>query len=102
MNKVIFFYFILAILFSQTIYAEIRDPTRPSGYEESGGPSEVNAIIISSDRRIAIIGEKSVKVGDELFGEKVIAIDRDSVTLEGSNGRTVLHLIDKSIKQTSD
>lgn len=84
--------------------ALLRDPTRPTGYigDENANPWQLNAIILSSDRRIAIIGENVVKVGDEIAGQKIISIRSNSVTLEGPEGKMELNLVDKTTKQRSD
>lgn len=95
---------IVFMTLSPIIYADSPDPTRPTNYmgEENSSPGELTAVFVSAKRRIAIIGEISVKVGDDVSGEKVVAIEPDSVTLEGINGKRVLYLTNKNLKHISD
>jgi len=89
----------IIIWFSNT-YAELRDPTRPASYiDETSNTWELNAIIISPKRRVAVIDGKSVQIDDEINGEKVVAIESSSVILDGSEGKMTLFLLDKPVKK---
>ncbi len=71
----------------------LRDPTRPyTAVEQRAAAAPrfvVNAIIVSADRRVAIVNGRRVGVGSSLSGARVIAIDRDQLVLE-IDGRHVI------------
>jgi len=85
------------------IYAdELRDPTRPEIINNNSGPVtqlELNAIIISSDRQVAIINGIVVKVGDTIGNAKVISIAPNTVQLEAPAGKIMLFMVDKGLKK---
>lgn len=58
---------------------------------------EVKSIMISGSNKVAIINDHIVAVGDFLGGEKVLAINRDSVVLGGKRGKTVIKLKQPSV-----
>lgn len=70
----------------------LRDPTRPyTAVEQRAAASPrfvVNAIIVSKDRRVAIVNGRRVGVGSLLSGARVISIDKDQLVLE-INGKRV-------------
>ena|SRR3990167_6073284 len=100
---------LLLVSFSGCIHcacAQLVDPTRPAGYVEMT-PSrftawELTAILISPERRVAVINSQPVQVGDQLLGETVIAIEPNTVQLEGADGTMTLFLLDKTIQQVLD
>ena len=95
----------ICLLSSTSGIAELRDPTRPSDYIANNsytGPLVLSSIIISPDRRIAVINGVIVKVGEGYAGKKVISIDPNSVQLEGVDGRIMLYLVDSSVKEAVD
>lgn len=63
-----------------------RDPTRPYTAVERRAAAAprfvVNAIIVSDDRRVAIVNGRRVGVGSSLNGATVIAIDKHQLILE--------------------
>lgn len=63
-----------------------RDPTRPYTASERSAASSprfvVNAIIVSDERRVAIVNGRRVGVGGSLDGATVIAIETDQLILE--------------------
>ena len=63
-----------------------RDPTRPYTAAEHSAASSprfiVNAIIVSDERRVAIVNGRRVGVGGSLGGATVIAIEKDQLILE--------------------
>lgn len=63
-----------------------RDPTRPYTATERGAASSprfvVNAIIVSAERRVAIVNGRRVGVGSSFDGATVIAIEKDQLILE--------------------
>ena len=89
--------FALAMLLAviANVAAEIKeDPLRPPGYRNAGAsaptkrsaPSwQVNEILISDTRRVAIVNANSVKLGESVNGARVVAIEPGYVTLEFNN-----------------
>jgi hypothetical protein len=69
----------------------LRDPTRPyvpHALGISDAPRyAVNAIIVSSKRRVAIVNGRRVGVGGSVEGATVIAIEKDHLILEKDGER---------------
>jgi len=69
----------------------LRDPTRP--YSPIKGPRAsspgfvVNAIIISPERRVAIVNGRRVTVGGSLHGATVVSIEKNYLILETGGKR---------------
>lgn len=97
--RILLLFFIL--LMSLAVHAELQDPTRPADPEMVKGGNvglpTLTAIMISSDRRTAVINGQVVKVGDEVAGMTIISIEPNSVQLEGTQGKITLTLIDHSM-----
>jgi len=71
-----------------------RDPTRPytarPTYASVPSQFKVNAIIVSDDRRLAIVNGRRVSVGDAVGGATVTAITKHELTLDvGGETRTL-------------
>ena len=71
-----------------------RDPTRPytarPTYASVPSRFKVNAIIVSDDRRLAIVNGRRVGVGDSVGGATVTAIKKHELTLDvGGEARTL-------------
>lgn len=64
----------------------LRDPTRPYTAAErvrTAAPRfVVNAIIVSPERRVAIVNGRRVAVGGSIGGATVVAIERDQLILD--------------------
>ena len=78
----------------------LRDPTEPPGSESSarggfatapGGP-QLQSVILSEGRRLALIDGKTYQQGDKLGDATIAAISSNEVTLRGSAGTKVLKL----------
>lgn len=88
--------------------ADIGDPMRPSYLPASSTSGKraptwrVESIVVSPDRRIAVINGKSLAVGDRIQGARVIAIDAYAVTLEMDGKRRQLTLTDARIKTQAE
>lgn len=89
--------------------AEIGDPMRPSYLADTSSkatrsaPSwRVESIVVSPDRRIAVINGQSLAVGDRIRGARVIAIDAYAVTLDIDGKRRQLTLTDARIKTQAE
>lgn len=99
----------LITLISTTITAEVvvgRDPTQPATFnviidkKQAGTPTagyQLQSILISKDRSLALINDKFVSVGDVIGSAKVIGIDRNSVILSESGRKLTIYLFDRSI-----
>ncbi len=89
--------------------AEIGDPMRPSYLSTSSSTSvnrapswRVESIVVSPDRRIAVINGQSLAVGDRIQGARVMAIDAYAVTLDIDGKRRQLTLTDARIKTQAE
>ncbi|MBI5007022.1 MAG: hypothetical protein HZB95_07835 [Nitrosomonadales bacterium] len=81
----------------------LPDPTRPAaeflvpgsaGGDAKAAPTDegLRTIIISSDRRSAVINGQQVPLGGKLGEERLMAVCEDSVVLQGANGRREISL----------
>lgn len=96
----------LVLLFTLTTgMAEeaLRDPTRPyspvKGIRASSPGFVVNAIIISPQRRVAIVNGRRVSVGGSLGGATVIAIEKDHLVLESGGKRIRADLNQRAMRR---
>ncbi len=101
--KLLLWSIILSLATTQVFAEALRDPTRPEFLNNKNnvvtGPLELNAIILSPNRQVAVINGTVVKVGDEIGDAKVISIAPNTVQLDGVGGKITLFLLDKSLKQ---
>lgn len=92
-----------ALLFGGNVLAQdLRDPTRPgwtppasnsdTGTSKAAAPAVLTAIVIGSQKRLALIGEHYVGVGDRVAGATLIRIAFDHVVLRDGNSERVLRL----------
>lgn len=89
------------LLFSSAVAAaELRDPTRPGwspptddAVANKPAPRLLTAIVIGPQRRLALIGNNYLAVGDMLGDARLIRIDFDQVVLQGRDGQRILRLI---------
>ena len=88
----------------------IEDPMRPSwartDAKARSAPTrderfKVDTIVVSPERRVAIINGRSVEVGEWVNGARVIRIDADSVILELDGARFTIALAITDIKKAS-
>lgn len=107
----------LCVVLSQSAYAQetstipigspapslktiMRDPTKPfTGKAEANGKLELRSTLIGKGRRIALINETFVEVGDTIGAAKVIAITDDSVVLIESGKTETLYLFANDIRK---
>lgn len=77
----------------------LRDPTRPyeaSAVATTASPRfSVNAIIVSADRRVAIVNGRRVGIGGSIDGATVISIDKDQLVLTRNGKRITARLRDR-------
>lgn len=95
--------FIGAGLFCTIVDATIqRDPTRPIDYTAEEPivryPFKLTSIIIAPNRRVAVIDDHIVKVGDPIQDQQVLSIESNYVQLQGPAGITTLYLLNNPIK----
>jgi hypothetical protein len=83
---------LLTLLLSTAASAEelLRDPTRPLAL--GGDSGNLNEIIISPQRQVAVIGEHEYRVGDEYGGITVLAIGPNTVKIKQDNEESTLNL----------
>lgn len=78
-------------------FANLPDPTRPSGWQDGGG-SPVNqglvlqSTTVSSSRRSAVVNGQRVAVGDRVDGATVTEIQAFQVTLQRAGRDITLRL----------
>ena len=94
----------------------LKDPTQPlrgsvkqitsgdSGvlldtFLEAFGAYTVGSILVSPNRKMAIVNGQQVQVGSEVDGAKVVSIDRDNVTLVINNETQQIFMNDGTLKQ---
>lgn len=78
----------------------LRDPTRPPAAGGKGGGATrsepagwvLQSVLISPERRYAIINGEIVQVGGSIDGAELIAVAAERVTLRTRQGLRVLHL----------
>jgi hypothetical protein len=89
-----YFFYALCVL-CLTVYA-IPDPTKPpdSVLQKQGKAPEflLSAVIELGDKSTAIINGKSLGVGDEIMGSKVIKIEKTRVYLKSGSSITEITL----------
>lgn len=84
----------------------VQDPMRPPNFSESRASTKapdwkVAEILISDERRIAIINDKPVKPGDHVNGARVVSISSSYVTLNYKNKTFKSYLSRIPVKQQS-
>jgi MSHA biogenesis protein MshK len=100
----------LALLLGSTsLYAQLDlpDPTKPSSFVPQVAKStkslvkqfKLHSVLISAQRRVAIINEKSVEVGDSVNGATVSQIEKSRVVLVKQGTHFSLSLVDHDFKQ---
>lgn len=89
----------LASAFIPVHAADLPDPTRPpsSIFAPVAGPAEdlssgLHSIIISDIRRAAIIDGKTVELGEEHGGARLVEVNEGGVVLQRAQSRQVLSL----------
>jgi hypothetical protein len=95
--------FMLATLFCMSANAIITDPTKPfpdePKVEAIADNYGLSAILISSDRRLAVVNGKLLQIGDSVDNGKVLAINTNSVVIEAPTGKQELKLFTNTLKQ---
>jgi MSHA biogenesis protein MshK len=97
---------------AQLVAAQLEDPTRPPGFIGSANGNgskqgqvatwEVSSILISEDRRLAVVNGKTVKQGDQVGNARVIRISPIAVTLRSSVETFTVKLLPAQIKSVRE
>jgi hypothetical protein len=100
---------IVTVFCHQALLAEVlKDPTRPPGQRYSplsaAGTKAapiwtLSSTLIAPARRLATINGKTVGVGQEIAGARVVAIEPSRVALRKGNREIVLELLPVDIKR---
>ena len=98
--------FFIALVHAQ----ELRDPTRPIKIEASQTTDNnafiIKTIIISPTKKTVLVGGRTLTIGDEIMGEKIIDINSNSVKLKTDSGEiievSIFDTILKKAKQDSE
>jgi len=104
------FFCALCLLPCNMATAEVlRDPTRPPNMQSMAPDKEIEvtrsgpqlqAVIISEDRRSVIISNRSFKVGDNIGGAQLVRINESEVVLRTGDRLKTLKLFPSSSKRT--
>lgn len=82
---------------------QLRDPTRPYSLAERKAAASpryvVNAIIVSPERRVAIVNGQRVGVGESVDNATVISIEKQQLILEKDGRRITASLNDGAPRQ---
>ncbi len=93
-----FCFLILNLFFINASKAEMRDPTKPliSPIIHNSATDEedfnLQSILISPMRRLAMINDKLVGTGSTIQGARVLAIDKNHVVLFYAGHKKILYL----------
>jgi len=91
-------------LFTHEVMA-LSDPTRPGAYvaqDAASKPSEIlrlESVLIARDRRVAVINGKTCRVGDNINGARLVAINADGAELVRDGNRVVLPLLKIQVRR---
>lgn len=88
----------------------LRDPTRPAATSGKGTGAAnaersgwvLQSVLISPERRYAIINGEVVPLGGSIAGAELIAVTAERVTLRTSQGLRVVHLFPDVVRLGAD
>jgi MSHA biogenesis protein MshK len=92
---------VCVLVVSTTAAQALRDPTRPPAFASAraatAGKNEVpvwvlQSVLISPERRYAIINGEVVPLGGAIADAELVAINEERVTLRTREGLRILHL----------
>lgn len=88
--------FLICVPCAVSADTDFRDPTRPyrASVPVTQAPQRfvVNAIIVSDDRRVAIVNGKRVGEGQTIAGATVVEIKKDAIKLDVDGREQILEL----------
>lgn len=86
-------------LASAAVAQALRDPTRPPAMSAKGAAGKIEqsgwilqSVLISPERRYAIINGEVVPLGGSIAGAELVAIAEERVTLRTQEGLRIVHL----------
>jgi len=105
-KRLLYCFIILGVVIQSTLlYAAMLDPTYPAmdlnKKQKTQMLYQLSEIIISGNRKVAVINGNPQKIGDDIFGNKLIAIHKNTVQLQGPGGKITLFLMGKPVKHVS-
>lgn len=80
----------------------LRDPTQPGNLystDNTRGAFRLNSILVGKTRRLALINDTLVQVGDTIDSARVISINEDSVVIADSGKTITLYLYANDIRK---
>ena len=90
---------VCAVTASMAASQTLRDPTRPPAVSAKGAAGKIEpsgwilqSVLISPERRYAIINDEVVSVGGSIAGAELVAIAEERVTLRTREGLRILNL----------
>ena len=90
---------ICAVTASTGAAQTLRDPTRPPAAGAKGAAGRIEhsgwvlqSVLISPERRYAIINDEVVRLGGSIAGAELIAVAEERVTLRTRDGLRIVHL----------
>lgn len=99
----------LLLMTSSFVQAQLDDPTRPANIANATSSAtavtaswDLSSILVSPQRRVAIINGKTVKSGENLAGAKVLMINETGVKLKYRGEIILLKLFPDSVKTARD
>jgi len=81
-----------AVAVAATVTAAERDPFEfgPTTQRSSTGGLALIGIVHDQTRALAVIGDQTLRVGDEVAGWRILAIDADAVTIKREAQQLIL------------
>jgi MSHA biogenesis protein MshK len=90
---------IFAVTASTAAEQALRDPTRPPAASARGAAGKIEhsgwilqSVLISPERRYAIINGEVVQLGGSIAGAELVAVAEERVTLRTQDGLRIVHL----------
>ncbi len=90
---------VCAVTASMAASQTLRDPTRPPAMSAKGAAGKIEpsgwilqSVLISPERRYAIINGEVVPIGGSIAGAELVAVSAERVTLRTRDGLRVVHL----------
>jgi len=95
--------FLIGLGLATFAYANLHDPTCPPGMTQpyngsTRGDLQIKSIMITANEKTVIIGGRHLTIGDKIMGAKIVAIDQDTVTLQGTSGKFTIALFHPIVK----
>lgn len=99
----------MGMLMGTSGQAQLADPTRParsslrspSVTETTEAALTLQSVLLSEQRRVAVINGRRVQPGDRVFGARVVEISLFAVRLRRADGEILLTLTGNSFKWPS-